>query len=330
MSRSRAWAPRGPALEIYDTKIRSDLEATLANIELPEGAPLFLKLYMIGRDENSASPMVMVCCVNRDIRKDTESSIRESRVLERFPGFGLGSSALLLESKDLEELVTNVSITIDSGEDGFKLTLTQKEELWKRQVPDHESTEFSSTLEIHGTRPTTPGRTIRFIWSSHGNMFIVHEATSGPIIQLGAALYQITAGHGARFNIPEITDQYIASGLDGCDFDGQSDCSDEIITSRGSVTPEGLSRPSSEGDTRDISSDDDTRQEDQHMPSEPLIHEKAHQIAAVPLPISSVEATEVDSIQIDLVFHNRDLDYALLKFQSERTQLARYQIVYLH
>ena len=38
MSGSLAWVPKGPALETYETEIRADLEATLANIELPEGA----------------------------------------------------------------------------------------------------------------------------------------------------------------------------------------------------------------------------------------------------------------------------------------------------
>lgn len=116
MSRLLAWVPKGPALKMYETEIRADLEAILVNTELPEGAPLFLKLYMIGKDEGSANPTIMVCCVQRGIRKEAETAIRDSPILDRFPWFRLGSSALLLESHGLEELLTTVSFQLDTEE----------------------------------------------------------------------------------------------------------------------------------------------------------------------------------------------------------------------
>lgn len=87
------------------TTIRPEVECILRNVELLEGAPLLLNLYMIGKSEDKANPVIMVCCVNREIRKQAEALIRESNILDTFHGFGLDSTALPLEAGDIPSLV---------------------------------------------------------------------------------------------------------------------------------------------------------------------------------------------------------------------------------
>lgn len=319
MSRSLAWIPKGPALETYETKIRADLEAVLANIELPEGAPLFLKLYMIGRDEGSANPMVMVCCVDRAIRKEAESSIRESRILDRFPGFGLGSSALLLESHGLEELLTIVRFPTDFGKMSNMLTNVQG---YKRDMNSPQSNEdlgdSGSTVEIYGSVPHRLGGAIRFVSISNGQLSAVHAATAGPIFQLGTELYQITAGHGMRFDTPDTKVQYSSSELDECEFDGQSDDNDDVSTSIGSVTPEEFSTQSSDEDScTSRLSGGEAAKADQQRPVEHAPHIKTEPDGSVSPSNLKPESLTEDYERMYLQLHNLDLDYVLLKVPTE-------------
>lgn len=319
MSRALAWVPKGPALETYETKIRADLEAALANIELPEGAPLFLKLYMIGRNEESANPMIMVCCVHRAIRKEAELSIRESHILDRFPGFGLGSSALLLESHGLEELLTKVRSPTCSRETTPRLTSFQEHRHLENQSQSiEERSESDGVIEICASFPHKLGGTIAFVSKSHGEVRAVHTATGGPIFELDNELYQITASHGMRFGDPDAKVNYSTSELDECEFDGQSDYSDDIATGIGSATPEAFSTQSSDEDSHSSQlSCEEAPKTDQSTPVAQAPNTSA-QPSGSPPP-SNVEGANLtgDSGRIHLQFHNPDLDYVLLKLSTQ-------------
>lgn len=319
MSRSLAWVPKGPALEVYETNIRADLEATLANIELPEGAPLFLKLYMIGRDEDSANPVVMVCCVHRGIRREAEASIRESRILDSFPGVGLGSSALLLESRGLEELLTKVHITTNSGETHTMLTSVQGHQHEKAQSQSSEEVSDSgSTLEIYGLYPHTLGGTIRFVSTLHGEVPVVHATTGGPVFQLHTELYQITSGHGMRFGALESKTKYLASELDECEFDGQSDFDDDLATSIGSVTSKDSSAQSSEEDSMSFqSSGKEAPKAESQTPMAHAVHTRVQPDKSFPSSNTDGGSLTTHFERIYLQFHNPDLDYVLLKLPAQ-------------
>lgn len=319
MSGSLAWVPKGPALETYETKIREDLEATLANAGLPEWETIFLKLYMVGRDEDSARPMVMVCCVHRHIRKMAEASIRESRILDRFTGFGLGSSALLLESHGLEELLTKrvnypasrETLTLLTDFQGYQLQTSQA---WSNK----KSGEAASELRIYGSVPHRLGGTVRFVSMSHGEVSEVHTTTGGPIFQLDTELYQITSGHGMLFGASEPKVHYTTSELDECDFDGKLDFDDDIGTSAGSLTPGEMSAKTSDDDSHTSHSTSEEIPRAVHQtPAVQALHNKIHADKSPSPSDIARKSCMQSSDRLDLQFHNPDLDYVLLKLPTQ-------------
>lgn len=313
MSRSLAWVPTGPARDTYDTKILADLEATLANTELPEGAPLFLKLYMIGRDIDSANPVVMVCCVHRGKRKEAESSIRESRILDRYPGFGLGSSALLLESHGLEELLTEVRASVGSGGSHTMLTSFQEHQIEKGTLQSNE--ELSSPVEIYASSPPRLGGAIRFVSYSREAQLVAHAATGGPIFEVHNNYYQITAAHGIRFGPVDEEVHYSSSELDECEFDGQSDFEGDSATSRGSSTPEQFSTQSSDEDSNLVEEASKLDQQNSVVQS-PQIRTQPHGVSR-PSLVQAKSFFKEYPVQLYLEFHNPDLDYVVLKLPTQ-------------
>lgn len=339
MSRSLAWTPTGPARETYETEILADLEATLKNTELPEGAPLFLKLYMIGRNIDSANPVVMVCCVHRGIRRQAESSIRESRILDRYPGFGLGSSALLLESDDPEELLTEVRSSADIGRVHIILTSFQGYQTGEGALHSNvELNEFSTPVEIYASFPYMLGGNIRFVPNSQEGVFMALAATGGPIFQLDTDLYQITTRHSIPSgHLGKI--HYSTSELDECEFDGQSDFDGDSTMSNGSSTSEQFSTQSSDEDSPSprLSADELSKSDQgmsmKHVPPQIPVEEapNSDQQSRVvqarqtkiqphgrfrPLTVQSKRPME-HSVQLYPEFHNPDLDYILLKLPTQ-------------
>ncbi|TKW50438.1 hypothetical protein CTA1_9453 [Colletotrichum tanaceti] len=100
MGSNKAWRSKGPALQLFDSKVGTEIHALLANeaITQQDAAPIFVRLYMIGPVPEKSEPTVLVCCVSKGLRKDAENCVRRSGILESY-GFRLASSAFSLESK---------------------------------------------------------------------------------------------------------------------------------------------------------------------------------------------------------------------------------------
>lgn len=214
---STVWFPRGPALKHFSDKIRPEVERILDNIELPEVEKLIVKLYMIGRSEQKANPIIMICCSDKATRKEAEASIRESGLLDQHDncGFGLGSTGLPLETSFLPRPLGK-AIYLDmnaSAEDALK-------------------------VDVYGLTGPGIGRKLGFVASSQSGR-TVQYATGGPIIRLGGHLYQLTVAHVMKHNPISNGPQEHDWDADECEFDGQSDEDDDenLILSRGSVSP---------------------------------------------------------------------------------------------
>lgn len=214
---SSVWFPRGPALERYNKTIRPEVERILNNIELPEGEKMILKMYMIGRSEQRANPIVMICCPDKATRKKAEALIRESDLLERQEscGFGLGSTGFPLEASFLPRPLGK----------GIYL---HESEAWSAETK----------VDVYGLTPPGIGRKLGFVTSFQRSKSIRY-ATGGPVVQLGDKLYQLTVAHAAKLNRARKYPEQQDWDLDECDFDGMSDEEDDehIILSRGSVSP---------------------------------------------------------------------------------------------
>lgn len=236
---STAWFPRGPALKHFSDKIRPEVERILDNIELPEVEKLIVKLYMIGRSEQKANPIIMICCSDKATRKEAEASIRESGLLDQHDncGFGLVSTGLPLETSFLPRPLGK-AIYLDmnaSAEDALK-------------------------VDVYGLTEPGIGRKLGFVASSQSGR-TVQCATGGPIIRLGGHLYQLTVAHVMKHNPISNSHQEHDWDADEWEFDGQSDEDDNenLILSRGSISPgESL---------RDTEPDSDQQRSQQSSPS---------------------------------------------------------------
>lgn len=194
--KGKVWVAEGPALELFETQLRPQIERLLQSTEPPQCAPLLLALYMIGKKETSANPVVMICCCDRNARKDAEALIRESDILQQFPQVGLGNSASLLE--------TNAFVVPAAG--SFTLS--------------HLDTQIPSRLEIHGLMKPVIGRRLRFVRIADGRE-IVRLTTGGPFIRIEKHTYQLTATHISQDMDTDSQVQFDSD--DDCEYDGQSD-----------------------------------------------------------------------------------------------------------
>lgn len=131
---------------------------------------------MIGRKGEKTNPTITVFCASRETSKIFEASVRQSGILDRYPGLQLSSSALPLDAS----LVPR--------------PLFDKE--FQAGGPD------TSTVKGNAPKTSTPGvgcisgprmgRRLEFIIASEAGPSVQH-ATGGLIVRIGNELYQITS-----------------------------------------------------------------------------------------------------------------------------------------
>lgn len=200
--KGKVWFAEGEAFKLFNEKIRPEIESLLDNIEPPQCAPLFLTLYIIGKEEISASPIIMISCCDRKVRKDAEATIRESDILQRFPRMGLGNSAMPLETE-----TCLIPTTGGSSE-------------------THGLTQSPPSREIHGSEEPVIGRRLTLVEKAGGRE-TVRFATGGPFVLIGNHVFQLTAFHIGQGYAGSSSAAQVDSSLDDCEYDGQSDTESE-------------------------------------------------------------------------------------------------------
>ncbi|KAJ0118030.1 hypothetical protein J7T55_014483 [Diaporthe amygdali] len=209
--KGKAWIAEGPALDLFEAQIRPKIENLLHDIEPPQCAPIFLSIYMIGKADATANPIVMICCCDRKARKDAEALIRESDILQQFPQVGLGNSSSLLETTAFVIPVTGKSPATQMG----------------RQSP--------TSFDIHASGEPIIGRRLRFVKITDGRA-TVRFATGGPFIRIGEKTYQLTAYHTGQEDTGADSAAQFDSDTDDCEYDGQSDTDDDDGQFEGDTT----------------------------------------------------------------------------------------------
>ncbi|KAJ4422067.1 hypothetical protein N0V82_003258 [Gnomoniopsis sp. IMI 355080] len=217
---SMAWFAKGPALERYNDVIRPEILRILRHTKPPEGEDLFIKLYIIGRNEEKANPMVMICCYDKKTRDDAQDLVRESGLLDEDEnsGFGLGSNKFPLET------------------DGVPRNLGNDELQFPTTTSNTQARQSQQMIEVFGVSRPGIGRKLAFY--QQGTM--AQYATGGPIIRLGEDVYQLTVAHAmCKTSVEEVL-PVDNSDLDDCNFDGQSDTEEDsvshMVLSRGSMS----------------------------------------------------------------------------------------------
>lgn len=95
IGRRRAWLAQGPAIEKFQRDIQPRVMSILRNVDL-QNANMVIRVYMIGKSEETSSPTVFVCCTNQSVAQRAIKSLRSSGVISN-NSFALGSSKFPLE-----------------------------------------------------------------------------------------------------------------------------------------------------------------------------------------------------------------------------------------
>lgn len=198
MGRNKCWHARGPARDIY-IQLAEEIKTYIDRNCEPPSRDLYWSLYMIGRSECTARPVLMFICEDGDSRKIARKAIKESGILLRYPGVDTADCS---RPPDFEQLVQ-----LASGE--------YKDDSVMRQTDSETSVFYSPTNIILGS-PVFTKESVQV-----GEM--LRKATAGVIVKLGDKICFLTAAHGFASQTapadPGPPFEY--------DIDGESDSDDE-------------------------------------------------------------------------------------------------------
>ncbi|KAH7309936.1 hypothetical protein BKA65DRAFT_370516, partial [Rhexocercosporidium sp. MPI-PUGE-AT-0058] len=187
------WEAIGPAREVW-TRLSKAIKEHIPNTKDKER--LSMMFYMIGKTEETAAPYVLICG-QATARKLVRDAIRASKVLDDYPGIGLGDKSKppdLLAQDDIEW-----SFPLDSN------------------APKETSVLTAPLDNPFGRRLFIPMQDSEFL----------RPATAGPIIYVNGDVYQLTAGH-AFLDFGNFSPSGSGpSDDDEIDFDGQSDSEED-------------------------------------------------------------------------------------------------------
>ncbi|TGJ81874.1 hypothetical protein E0Z10_g6897 [Xylaria hypoxylon] len=202
---------------------------------------------MIGKKPENANPILMLCCADVNAAKEAEATVRESGVLEKHEGFGLGIINLPLEHPGpVRRLIDQIwppspgpsypgqSFTRPSLPTPPPLPSSVSLSLdipLSLRIIDFDSLETqgssgSGTYTIAVFALSSEPRMGRRIFTADGSRGPTHFATAGIILDVGGDFYQLTVGHlfEPEDDVSDAGFPPLSSGY--CYFDGQSDDED--------------------------------------------------------------------------------------------------------
>ncbi|KAF5676876.1 hypothetical protein FDENT_9390 [Fusarium denticulatum] len=212
--RYRCWEATGPARQAF-RELSPDIKDFLETSGIPPSDIVSWSIYMIGHNERNAAPKLLICSTDAKTRKNIRQLIKDSKIMDKYPGIGLGDVSALPDRPVIRELSREaIEALLPLGCD------------------------IDGAVLADGSEPVL-GKRI-FVVNPHN--FSLRRATTGPIILHDGRCYQLTVAHVFRQTkeLDQSPDQQVAE--DDCDFDGMSDTErdDESqydeITSKGSAT----------------------------------------------------------------------------------------------
>lgn len=233
--RHHCWAAIGPARCLFD-KLGKEIKDYLESCSDPIQQTVTWSIYMIGCNKNSVKPTIVFSCSEPGPRKEVRRIIKDSGILDSYPGIELGDSS---SAPDCDKLVPLATGNIMERELPHPLA--------GREIGQISHSEHASTKSI-------------FIINSDGESHSLRKSTAGGVVCFKDRFFYLTAAHpfGRGTRIEPVNTENVPFE---CDFDGQSDTNsddggeeDMDITSKGSMTPEDVRENDfSPGDESDIS-----------------------------------------------------------------------------
>ncbi|KAJ4135083.1 Protein png1 [Fusarium equiseti] len=190
----QCWVAKGPAREAFAAlapKIKAYLERSVE----PVSSWVTWSIYMFGKSEKTASPAILFCCEVVAHRKQVRSAIKDSGILNEFPGI---KTAHMARPPDYNQLV---------------------------QLAD----ESSDRRPVLVSLASNPCGMPLFVESSMDDGTCYKQATVGGIIQLSDKFYYTTAGHVFS---PDMAPSYTEDGVSDDEFeiDDDDDEVDEVAS----------------------------------------------------------------------------------------------------
>lgn len=285
MSRRQVWLARGSALQKYHEEILPAVQAFLDTLGLECHVDNSIRLYMVGHREKSAKPILMICCSDEVFRNTVVERIRDSALLEGYPGFGLECSALPLgcsktddQIGGLEDSVNPLDSTPTAHTSDDRLPMTSRESPEVTRNPLGPSIIASPISPGSLTRSKGMASMVSGHYSTTGKAFAVtllpqlgrriycdstsrdqplQYATGGVVLQIEGLYYQLTVKHLCLRDKDGSPEALSSADLSYCSLDRQSDeddsdisdSEDEVgITSRGSGSPRSVSNTDEDSD----------------------------------------------------------------------------------
>ncbi|KAH7143602.1 hypothetical protein EDB81DRAFT_721965 [Dactylonectria macrodidyma] len=186
------WVAKGPARDAF-TVLAPKIKAYLERSVEPVSSWVTWSIYMFGKAAKSASPAILFCCEVAAHRKQVRNAIKDSGILDEFPGI---KTAHMPRPPDFNQLV---------------------------QLADDCTALASQHRHVLASLASNPCGMPLFIEPSIGEGSCGKQATVGGIIQLSNKFYYTTAGHVLS---PDTPPSYAAS--EDSDDEFEIDDDDEV------------------------------------------------------------------------------------------------------
>ncbi|KAK7414789.1 hypothetical protein QQX98_006391 [Neonectria punicea] len=183
-------------MEEFDRDIQPEIETIMRNVDL-QHTEIYIRVYMIGKNEDACRPTIMVCCVDASVRREAKASLRNSLILKSNPSFALGSN-----DYPLEQSVPNRKLASKASEMEADSTPEPPLEVWAT------------------TKLAEIGRLL-FIAHPHAPEGYGYS-TGGVVVSVGRQFYQLTVGHVSDIKTYS-QDNPLNMDPDACSIDGDSE-----------------------------------------------------------------------------------------------------------
>jgi len=202
----KCWEVKGPAREISDQilpKIRNILASCSEELNAQESVPLpiLLGVYMVGKDEHNAAPIVLFSCQSRTARRKAMKIVKKSNILQSFEGVLLAEhpeSPISLASDDERSFASSV-------------------------VPEQMTTVYVAPPQ---SMDSLCGKPIFIQCETGGPLIFTRVATMGGILQQGDTYHGLTVAHSfLRTGVAQLSSENSVeiSFDDSDDSEGPSD-----------------------------------------------------------------------------------------------------------